>query len=283
LFNYFCRIREQRKQIFAHQSSILSIFSRLIFLKSTVLGLDVAKMPARIRLMVVALTLYFWKVPLSRLGLWLGVSKRTGSQWVSGLAVAIFPTIQAWIALRVGVGRWLRTHATALSEATVARVTRLMKRVVQTRDPRTVRRRLDRLTAQDARHRWGLGDWLRLTRDRLGGLLPAVRRNPYPRTTNAIERFFRAFQRFYKTRGGFHSVISAKRELLLFIVVSVFTKQAGTGIAPIERIVPQASQMPLDKLVNDPFTYGLANICQGKRNGVGKMAPQQASLQLEMP
>jgi transposase-like protein len=320
-------------------------------------GLDVSEIPARIRLMVVALTLYFWNVPLSRLGLWLGVSKSTVYQWVLGLSVALFPAIQAWIVAGVkamtvaldekwlklrqqwhywfvvldeetelpilwqlmptrttwaccwvlvtlkrlrkrpragitdglpgyaaamaavfptathltclfhhqqGVGRWLREHATALPGETVAQITRLMKRVVQTGDSRTVRRRLDRLTAQDAQHQWGLGDWLRLTRERLGRLIPALRQNPYPRTTNAIERFFRAFQRFYTTRGGFHSVLSAKRELMLFVVVYGFTIQASTGIAPIERIMPQASLMPLYKLLNDPFRYGLANRCQAK-------------------
>jgi len=49
---------------------------------------------------------------------------------------------------------------------------------------------------------------------------------------------------------------------MLFVVVYVFTKQAGTGIAPIEQILPQASLMPLYKLLNDPFRYGLAHICQ---------------------
>src|SRR5262249_20301518 len=68
-----------------------------------------------------------------------------------------------------------------------------------------------------------------------------------------IERFFRAFQRFYRTRGGFHSVLSAKRELLLFLVVYVFTPHATTGQAPIEVIMPEARSMPLYRLINDPF------------------------------
>ena len=74
-----------------------------------------------------------------------------------------------------------------------------------------------------------------------------------PSTTNAIERFFRAFQRFYVTRQGFHSVLSAKRELLLFVVVYVFTQQATTGQAPIAVILPEARRMPLYRLINDPF------------------------------
>jgi hypothetical protein len=74
-----------------------------------------------------------------------------------------------------------------------------------------------------------------------------------PLTTNAIERFFRAFERFYKTRKGFHSVLSAKRELLLFLVVYVFTQRDSTGYAPIEVILPEARRMPLYRLIDDPF------------------------------
>ena len=74
-----------------------------------------------------------------------------------------------------------------------------------------------------------------------------------PSTTNAIERVFRAFQRVYATRGGFHAVLSAKRELLLFLVVYVFTQQPPPGQAPIERIVPEARRRPLYRLINAPF------------------------------
>ena len=76
---------------------------------------------------------------------------------------------------------------------------------------------------------------------------------PMPEKPSGVERFFRAFQRFYCTRGGFHSVLSAKRELLLFLVVYVFTQHTTTGQAPIEVIVPEARSMPLYRLVNDPF------------------------------
>jgi hypothetical protein len=68
-----------------------------------------------------------------------------------------------------------------------------------------------------------------------------------------MERFFRAFQRFYATRGGFHSVLSAKRERLLLVVVYVFTQHATTGHAPIEVIVPEARRMPLYRVINAPF------------------------------
>ncbi len=52
---------------------------------------------AKMRLMAVALTRYYWNVPLSRIALWMGVSKTTTSQWVIGLAVALFPVVQSWI------------------------------------------------------------------------------------------------------------------------------------------------------------------------------------------
>lgn len=89
--------------------------------------------------------------------------------------------------------------------------------------------------------------------EKLPGLICSVGSVRLPSTTNAIERFFRAFQRFYATRGGFHSILSAKRELLLFLVVYVFTQHATTGHAPLEVIVPEARRMPLYRLINDPF------------------------------
>jgi hypothetical protein len=89
--------------------------------------------------------------------------------------------------------------------------------------------------------------------EQLPGLIGSVGRVRLPSTTNAIERFFRAFQRFYVTRRGFHSVLRAKRELLLFLLVSVFTQHATTGHAPLEVIMPEARRMPLYRLINDPF------------------------------
>lgn len=336
-----------------------------------------AQVSATIRLMVLALTLYFWNVPLSRLGIWLGISKGTAYQWVSGLAVALFPVIQGWIVQRVtaasvaldekwlkirkqwhywfvtldeatglpvcmallstrttwaccwvlvslkrlgkrpravitdglagyaasmpavfpaathllclfhhqhGVTRWLRDHASHLANEVVTTVKRQMKQVVQTSDPRTVRRRLTRLADIPEAQGCGLTSWITSTTAKLPHLLPALRRNRWPRTTNAIERFFRAFQRFYQTRGGFHSVLSAKRELMLFLVMYVFTIQVGTGKAPIEHIVPDAPAMPFYQLVNDPLGVGkLANICHAKGEPIEQMARHQVSLKLESP
>jgi len=325
----------------------------------------VSALPSTIRIMVVALTLYFWNVPLSRIAQWLGVSKTTVYNWVIGLAVALFPIIQAWMAngvtgLRLlidekwvkitgcwqfwfvalddetglpvlnrllpsqgtwsccwflvllkhlgktphviitdglaaygaaiamvfqmtkhllcvfhqqqGVTAWLKRHLPNAPAETLTFLKRKMKRVMHTCDPRTVIRRLQALETQDAQEGWGLASWITTVRGKLDRLGPALRRNQYPRTTNHIERFFRAFQRFYKTRGGFHSVISAQRELMLFVVVYVFTQQAESGQAPIEQIVPQAKDMPLYKIINAPFRYGLANICAPEMIGGTNLA-----------
>ena len=148
-----------------------------------------------------------------------------------------------------GVTHWLKQHFA--TEAEVDARKPVMKRVLQTRDKRTVRRRLARLRARAPE--LGITAWVAGMEAKLPRLIGSVGSICLPSTTNAIERFFRAFERFYKTRQGFHSVLSAKRELLLFLVVYVFTQHATTGHAPIEAIVPEARRMPLYRLINDPF------------------------------
>jgi transposase-like protein len=148
-----------------------------------------------------------------------------------------------------GVTHWLQQHFTT-AEGIDARKP-VMKKVLQTRDKRTVRRRLARLRARAAELR--ITPWVSRVEEKLPELICSVGSVRLPSTTNAIERFFRAFQRFYATRRGFHSVLSAKRELLLFLVVYVFTQHATTGQAPIEVILPEARRMPLYRMINDPF------------------------------
>jgi transposase-like protein len=148
-----------------------------------------------------------------------------------------------------GVTQWLKQHFTTPAEINTRK--RVMKKVFQTHDKRTVRRRLARLREQAPE--LGITRWVRGVEDKLPRLIGSVGSVRLPSTTNTIERFFRAFQRFYTTRGGFHSVLSAKRELVLFLVVYVFTQHATTGQAPIEVIMPEARRMPLYRLINDPF------------------------------
>src|SRR4029434_9626275 len=147
-----------------------------------------------------------------------------------------------------GVTHWLKQHFT--TEAEIDARKPAMKRLFQTRDKRTVRRRLAWLKERAAE--WGSSPWVSTVEAKQPQLICSVGSVRLPSTSNAVERFFRAFQRFYCTRGGFHSVLSAKRELLLFLVVYVFTQHATTGQAPIEVIVPAARTMRLYRLTTAP-------------------------------
>jgi transposase-like protein len=315
--------------------------------------LPVSNLSERVIQMVFALNLYYWNVPLSRIGMWLGISKSTVYLWVIGLSLALWESIEKWLVNKVkagrvyidekwlkiggkwhywfvaidqftelpilahllptrtrwscqwfliklkrigkypgsiitdglpgyisaiakvfveskhllclfhhqqGVSRWLKNHLAFLKIDSVEQVKKKMKKVVQTKDVRTVKRRLKRLENEDEKSNWGIAPWIALTWRKLPQLIPALRDNGYPTTTNAIERFFRTFQRFYKTRGGFHSVVSAKRQLILFLVIYLFTQQVGTGKAPIESIIPETRRMPFYQLINYPLKFGITAI-----------------------
>lgn len=148
-----------------------------------------------------------------------------------------------------GVLTWFKEHLPQAEGNASAKAQ--MRKVLQTRDKRTVRRRFEKLEqqAQDL----GIGGWIEKTRESLNELIRSVGSRVLPTTTNGIERFFRTFARFYKVRCRFHSVESARDQLCLFLVVYLFTQRAKDGIAPIERIWSQASQTPLYRLLNDPF------------------------------
>ena len=147
-----------------------------------------------------------------------------------------------------GVTRWLKEHFSA--DTDVSERKSAMKKVFQTPDKRTVKRRLNRL--KERAEEWGISAWIELTEKSLPNLLPSVGSRRIPTTSNEIERFFGVFTRFAKIRRGFFSLLSAKRQLVLFLVVSLFSKQTN-GKAPIEAIVPEASRMPLYRIFNDPF------------------------------
>jgi hypothetical protein len=164
-----------------------------------------------------------------------------------------------------GVTRWLKKRFQSKEDIAVRKTK--MKKVFQTQDKRTVRRRLDKL--KESSEELGISEWTQQTEANLPKLLPSVGSKRIPRTTNAIERFFRTFNRFYKMRCGFFTVTSAKRELILFLLMYVFVRQPESGKAPIEAIMPEASRMPLYQLINDPFgtVLGVKNV---KKDG--KMA-----------
>jgi transposase len=147
-----------------------------------------------------------------------------------------------------GVTRWLKKNFS--DDRIIKELKKKMKKVFQTNDKRTVRRRLKKLKAQASE--FGIGAWVDQTNKKLPHLMPSVGSRRIPSTTNAIERFFRAFNQFYKIRCGFQTVISTKRQLILFMVVYLFSV-GDDGKAPIETIFPDASKTPLYKIFNDPF------------------------------
>ena len=133
------------------------------------------------------------------------------------------------------VSRWVKKHLGHLSTDEQERIKVKMKRVVLTEDSRTIFRRLKSLEKENGKKKWGIDPWLKTMYEKLPRLLPAIRKNQHPRTTDAIERFFRQFQRFYKTRNGFHSVKSAVDQLAVFSVTYLFTCQAERGAFPFSR------------------------------------------------
>lgn len=301
-------------------------------------GAAMEQVPPCLRWIGILLTLYYWGVPLSRLGQWTGVHKTTVWRWLLGLVRCLFPMVMgflqetirtcvvlvdekwlklrgkwyywfvaieastclplacylsptrsAWVCRYIGVKlrglgmrikaivtdglksyhallpevvhqrcifhhqqevfRYCREHLPDTEEAAICR--QEMLNVVKTTDKRTVRRRLEKL-AQRA-DQLGISAWVETTLGKLFQILPAIGSRRVPRTTNGIERFFRAFNRFYKGRGGFHSLRSARWELALFLLVYLFTKQEKDQKAPIEAIMPEASTMPLYRLINNPL------------------------------
>ena len=88
------------------------------------------------------------------------------------------------------VTHWLKKHFAEKAE--IAQRKPLMKRLFQTQDKRTVKRRLEKLKASAKEQQ--ITEWVQQTEADLPKLLPAVGSVRLPSTTNAIERFFPGFQ-----------------------------------------------------------------------------------------
>lgn len=294
--------------------------------------------PSKLKLLVFCLSLYYWGVPLSRLGQWFSCHKTTILRNLIWLSLSLWPMIGKWIikntkakivyidekwlkirgkwhywfvvldketslpilssllpslsgyackfiALKLksvgkipkviitdgffgyknlfskvrhqicifhhqqGVLRFLKEHFQEKEE--IENRKKEMKKVFQTSDKRTVKRRFSSLEKEG--EKLSITDWVLQTKQNLKNLISAVGSRRIPKTNNAIERFFRSFNRFYKTRCGFFSIASARRQIILFMVVYLFNKSAETKKAPIEAILPSAKDMPLYKILNDPF------------------------------
>ena len=162
--------------------------------------------------------------------------------------------------------RWIKYHfkgnGDKEAEQLIKERKKELKNVLQTTDKRTVKRRFEKLKANE--EILEVGKWVDNTEKVLPKLLPAIGSKKFPKTNNAIERFFRNFNQFYKKRCGFSSCVSAKRELICFLVMYLFVRQPCTGKAPLEIIMPQVCNMPFYKIINDPLNclLGLQNVKQ---------------------
>lgn len=301
-------------------------------------GASLEEVPRGLQQICWCLAFYYWGVPLSRLGLWMGVCKSTVWRWMMGFVAEIFgmikqkvveqvrlgilyvdekwvkikgkwhywfvaldekteiplvcylsPTKSRWVCRWIGlwlkkfkgkakavitdglqsyryllpdvphllchfhhqqgVTAWIREHLQKAIGKDQPKS--MMKQVIQTEDKRTVQRRLCKLEGQA--EALGIKGWIDKTREHLPELLPSVGSRVLPKTTNAIERFFRAFNRFYKVRCGFKNLSSARDQLCLFLVGYLFSQRDKDGLAPIEAIWPEAANTPLYRLLNDPF------------------------------
>jgi hypothetical protein len=114
-----------------------------------------------------------------------------------------------------GATHWLTRHFATDTE--IAMRTPAMKRVLQIRDRRTVHRGLAQLKARATA--LGITPWATGVEEKLPQLMGRVGSRRVPSISHTIDRFFWAFERFYKTHQGFPSALSAKRALCLFFVV----------------------------------------------------------------
>lgn len=148
--------------------------------------------------------------------------------------------------LKVALADWSERHVWVCT----------LRQVFCSNDKRTVRRRLRKLQ-QQASDTPVAGVITRLS-DKLPLLLPAVGSTFRPTTSNAVEHFFAAFERFYRQKGPFQSKASADKHLALFLLGYVFSvrsaeaKHEHQGLCPLQRAGYRVAQVPLFHLINRP-------------------------------
>ena len=65
---------------------------------------QLTEIPNAVAWVTFLMTLYYWNVPLSVLGRWMGVHKTTILRWILGLALALWPSAYQWILDKVQAG-----------------------------------------------------------------------------------------------------------------------------------------------------------------------------------
>jgi transposase-like protein len=131
-----------------------------------------------------------------------------------------------------------------------------LKALFRTPSKRTVSRRLDTLQvdAQDSPVQAVVDRLLA----KLPQLLPAVGSTWRPTTSNAAERFLGAFDRFYRAKGPFQNLASARKHVDLFMlgyVFETFSAEAAAerrGRCPLQLAGYEVGGMPLFHVLNRP-------------------------------
>jgi transposase-like protein len=131
-----------------------------------------------------------------------------------------------------------------------SKVWKLARKLFQTSDKRTVHRRVARLGL--LLEGLGAGEvWVRFL-SKLPKVLPAVGSTWRPSTANGVERFFGALDRFYRIKGPFGDVASAKKHIRLFMLCYVLEMGAQGQACPLENAGVDVGQLPLYHLFNRP-------------------------------
>jgi transposase-like protein len=123
-------------------------------------------------------------------------------------------------------------------------------KLFQTRDKRTVRRRVRKL--QSLVEGLGVGHVVSGLLLKLPQVIGSVGSTWRPSTANGVERFFGVFDRFYRVKGPFCDRASAQKHVQLFILWYLLRVGAQGQPCPLERAGGQVAALPLYHLLNRP-------------------------------
>ena len=131
-----------------------------------------------------------------------------------------------------------------------------LSRVFHSHDKRTVRRRLAALLKETAST--PVAGVVARLEAKFSKLLPAVGSTFRPITSNRVEQFFAAFERFNRLKGPYQSEASARKHVALFMLGYVFrvysadATEAHRGRCPLELAGYEVARIPLFHLLNRP-------------------------------
>lgn len=129
-------------------------------------------------------------------------------------------------------------------------VWQLVGQLFRTPDKRTVRRRVEKLCG--VVDSLGVGDVVSGLVRKLPQVIGAVGSTWRPSTSNAVEGFFRAFDRFYRIKGPFCDVESAQKHVQLFVLWYAFSLGASGQACPLEKAGGVVADIPFYHLINRP-------------------------------